>query len=132
MTSDENEGAAREFGGPLGTAIIMVLSHGLMLYLWIAWRFNDGAAPFPAGLSDVGSFLARDLGADRYTCNADVEHVRDLLGVPGSARGDGGPYPRIGDQGVADPIARRQATGLSLQWNHRLVPDVGRRHVAAL
>ena len=59
MTSDKNEEAAREFGGPLGTAIIMVLSHGLMLYLWIAWRFNDGAAPFPAGLSDVGSFLAR-------------------------------------------------------------------------
>ena len=59
MTSDKNEESAREFGGPLGTAIIMVLSHGLMLYLWIAWRFNDGAAPFPAGLSDVGPFLVR-------------------------------------------------------------------------
>ncbi|MDE0408207.1 MAG: delta(24(24(1)))-sterol reductase [Alphaproteobacteria bacterium] len=59
MTTDRDDEAAREFGGPLGTVVIMALSHGLMLYLWIAWRFNDGAALFPAGLSDVGPFLAR-------------------------------------------------------------------------
>ena len=37
----------------------MTLSHALMLYLWIAWRFHDGTLFHPAGLSDVGPFFAR-------------------------------------------------------------------------
>jgi hypothetical protein len=30
-----------------------------MLYLWIAWRFHDGAVFYPAGLSDLGPFFGR-------------------------------------------------------------------------
>jgi delta24(24(1))-sterol reductase len=50
---------AREFGGTFGAAFIMSLSHLLMLYLWIAWRFYDGALFYPAGIADVGPFFAR-------------------------------------------------------------------------
>ena len=49
----------REFGGTFGAAFIMTLSHALMLYLWVAWRFYDGAVFYPAGLADVGPFFAR-------------------------------------------------------------------------
>ncbi len=48
---------AREFGGTFGAAFIMTLSHALMLYLWIAWRFYDGAVFYPASLSDLGPFF---------------------------------------------------------------------------
>ncbi|MEM7436036.1 MAG: delta(24(24(1)))-sterol reductase [Myxococcota bacterium] len=47
-----SEGArkqTKEFGGTLGAALIMTMSHGLMLYLWLAWRFHDGALWFPIG-----------------------------------------------------------------------------------
>ncbi len=57
-TAGRSEGVAREFGGPLGTASIMILSHALILYLWIAWRFHDGAVFYPAEFSDVGPFFA--------------------------------------------------------------------------
>lgn len=57
--TDKNEEAVREFGGPLGVGGIMLVSHGLIIYLWIAWRFHDGAVFYPAGLSDVGPFFAR-------------------------------------------------------------------------
>jgi len=55
----EAEETAREFGGTFGAAFIMTLSHALMLYLWIAWRFYDGAVFYPAGLSDLGPFFSR-------------------------------------------------------------------------
>jgi len=56
----ESETRSREFGGTLGAAFIMTLSHFLMLYLWLAWRFYDGSLFYPAGLSDVGPFFARN------------------------------------------------------------------------
>ena len=56
----ESETRAREFGGTFGAAFIMTLSHFLMLYLWLAWRFYDGSLFYPAGLSDVGPFVARN------------------------------------------------------------------------
>ena len=59
MTADKNNKTAREFGGALGAGVIITVSHALMLYLWIAWRFHDGAVFFPAGMSDVGPFCAR-------------------------------------------------------------------------
>ena len=60
-TADKNnEEAAREFGGALGAGIIIILSHVLMFYLWIAWRFHNGAVFYPAGLSDMGSFFVRN------------------------------------------------------------------------
>ena len=59
MTADKSYAAAREFGGTFGAAAIMIASHAVMLYLWIAWRFHDGAVFYPAGLSDVGPFFAR-------------------------------------------------------------------------
>ena len=49
----------REFGGAFGAAFIMTLSHALMLYLWIAWRFNDGAVFYPASVADLGPFFGR-------------------------------------------------------------------------
>ena len=59
MTARKSDEAAREFGGTLGAGIIMALSHALMLYLWLAWRFHDGAIFYPAGLSEVGPFFGR-------------------------------------------------------------------------
>jgi len=57
--SETGAESAREFGGTFGAAFIMSLSHALMLYLWIAWRFHDGAVFYPAGLADVGPFFVR-------------------------------------------------------------------------
>jgi delta24(24(1))-sterol reductase len=57
--AEKGDEAVREFGGTLGAAFIMTLSHALMLYLWIAWRFYDGAVFYPAGLSDLGPFFMR-------------------------------------------------------------------------
>jgi delta24(24(1))-sterol reductase len=51
--------SAREFGGTFGAAFIMTLSHLLMLYLWVAWRFHGGAVFYPKGLSDLGPFFSR-------------------------------------------------------------------------
>ena len=48
-----------EFGGPLGAVAIMVGSHLLLYWLWIAWRFEDGARPLPEDLADLGPFAAR-------------------------------------------------------------------------
>ncbi|MFT5041034.1 MAG: delta24(24(1))-sterol reductase [Hyphomicrobiaceae bacterium] len=53
------EETSREFGGTLGATLIMLASHGLLLYLWLAWRFHDGALFYPAGLSDIGPFFHR-------------------------------------------------------------------------
>lgn len=55
--ADTDRETAREFGGTFGAAFIMTFSHALMLYLWIAWRFHDGALFYPAGLADVGRFF---------------------------------------------------------------------------
>ena len=54
MTSDEKSEIPREFGGAPGAGIFIILSHALLLYLWIAWRFHDGAIFYPAGISDLG------------------------------------------------------------------------------
>ena len=62
MTADKSSEAAREFGGTVGAAVIITLSHALILYLWIAWRFHDGAVFYPAEISDVGPFFARIWG----------------------------------------------------------------------
>jgi len=56
---DKQGETAREFGGTFGAAFIMTLSHALMLYLWVAWRFYEGAVFYPAGLADVGPFFSR-------------------------------------------------------------------------
>ena len=62
MTADKSSEAGREFGGTLGAGVIITLSHILMLYLWIAWRFHDGAVFYPAGIADLGPFFARIWG----------------------------------------------------------------------
>ena len=59
VAADRSTEAAREFGGPIGAAVVITLSHALLLYLWIAWRFHDGALFYPAGLSDLGLFFAQ-------------------------------------------------------------------------
>ncbi len=51
----------REFGGPVGVLAIMVGSHLLLFWLWIAWRFEGGAMPLPDGLADLGPFAGRML-----------------------------------------------------------------------
>jgi delta24(24(1))-sterol reductase len=67
--SDEDRGEAverridsesvREFGGATGVVAIMLLSHLLLYYLWISWRYYGGALAHPQGLSDIASFLGR-------------------------------------------------------------------------
>jgi delta24(24(1))-sterol reductase len=59
QATNKRDETAREFGGTFGAAFIMTLSHALMLYLWVAWRFYEGAVFYPAGLSDVGPFFSR-------------------------------------------------------------------------
>ena len=54
-----DEVSVREFGGPLGAAAIITSSHLVMYYLWIAVSFNGGALVYPAGPSDVLSFVGR-------------------------------------------------------------------------
>jgi delta24(24(1))-sterol reductase len=57
--SPRDDAEVREFGGALGSVLIITLSHLLMFYLWIAWRFHDGALFYPTSLSDLGPFLVR-------------------------------------------------------------------------
>ncbi len=49
----------KEFGGPLGVAAIMLGSHAVLYYLWIAWRYYGGALPLPEGGADLVPFLGR-------------------------------------------------------------------------
>jgi delta24(24(1))-sterol reductase len=62
LVASKSDAESREFGGTFGAAFIMTLSHLLMLYLWIAWRFYEGSVFYPTGLADVGPFLARNWG----------------------------------------------------------------------
>lgn len=48
-----------EFGGPVGTTIIMIFSHFLMLYLWICLHYYHGAVAAPTSVADVGPFFQR-------------------------------------------------------------------------
>ena len=68
MSEADNE-QVTEFGGSLGAVAIMVGSHLLLYWLWIAWRFEDGAMPLPEGLADVGSFATR-MGVARFGATA--------------------------------------------------------------
>lgn len=58
----------REFGGPAGALAILLFSHAVLYYLWIAWRFHGGAVHYPDGLGDVGPYLAR--AADQIATHA--------------------------------------------------------------
>ena len=51
--------AVTEFGGPAGVVGIMLGSHLLLYWLWIAWRFEGGAMPLPDGLADALPWLTR-------------------------------------------------------------------------
>ena len=55
--ADQDREVAREFGGTFGAAFIVTLSHALMLYLWFAWGFHDGAVFYPLGISGTGRFF---------------------------------------------------------------------------
>ena len=39
---DSDEKVVKEFGGPVGAAVLMVWSHGLAIYFWMALEFFDG------------------------------------------------------------------------------------------
>lgn len=41
---------------------IILLSHALVYWLFIAWRFHDGAVPHPAGLADIPAWIGRMAG----------------------------------------------------------------------
>ena len=58
IAATKDDQVSREFGGTIGAALLMTVSHGLMLYLWMAWRFHDGAAFYPTGFADIGPFFA--------------------------------------------------------------------------
>ncbi|PHH56842.1 delta(24(24(1)))-sterol reductase [Coxiella burnetii] len=49
----------KEFGGAWGVFFIMLGSHLVLYYLWIAWRFYGGALIYPHGFSDVLPFFNR-------------------------------------------------------------------------
>lgn len=51
-----------EFGGPLGAAFIMIMSHATLYYLWISWKFYDSNLVYPSGLGDLGAFFGRMWG----------------------------------------------------------------------
>ncbi len=53
-----DDGPVTEFGGSAGAVVIMVASYGLVYFMWIAWRFHDGATPFPTSLSEVSGFTS--------------------------------------------------------------------------
>ncbi len=40
---DDEPHEGYEFGGPLGAVGLMIFSHLILYYLWIAWRHNDAA-----------------------------------------------------------------------------------------
>ena len=48
-----------EFGGPRGTFAIMIISHVLLYYLWIAIAYYKGHAPVPESFADVGPYFGR-------------------------------------------------------------------------
>ncbi|NUP05961.1 MAG: delta(24(24(1)))-sterol reductase [Polyangiaceae bacterium] len=48
-----------EFGGPVGGIALILFSHFLVYYLWIAVTFYEGALIYPHGLADIGPFLGR-------------------------------------------------------------------------
>jgi delta24(24(1))-sterol reductase len=48
-----------EFGGPGGALALIVFSHILVYYLWIAVTYYGGAAIHPAGVGDIVPFLGR-------------------------------------------------------------------------
>ena len=132
MTAEESDAAAREFGGTLGTSVIMILSPALALYLWLAWRFHDGAVFLPADLADVGPFLARaweQVVAHATPSWRTFAIYWTFLVVEGLMAAF---LPGTGSQGAAAPVARREAARLPVQWNHRVVADAGRRGRPAL
>lgn len=49
----------KEFGEAWGVFFIMLGSHLILYYLWIAWRFYGGALIYPQGFSDVLPFFSR-------------------------------------------------------------------------
>lgn len=53
MSASRHASTGREFGGPFGVAALITVSHALLLYLWIAWRFHDGAFFFPTDVADI-------------------------------------------------------------------------------
>lgn len=59
MSAQAKSDNSFEFGGALGAAFIIVFSHLLMFYLWVAWRFHDGALIYPTSVADAVPFLAR-------------------------------------------------------------------------
>jgi delta24(24(1))-sterol reductase len=46
-----------EFGGPIGVAAIMVVSHLLLYYLWLSITHHHGALVRPGSSADLGPFL---------------------------------------------------------------------------
>jgi delta24(24(1))-sterol reductase len=57
MAKDGQE--QREFGGQLGVAAIMVLSHLMVFYLWASLTYHHGALFGPTSRADVIPFLQR-------------------------------------------------------------------------
>jgi hypothetical protein len=60
--SQHEEKETIEFGGPVGTVIIMLLSHCTLYYLWISWKYYDAALLYPRGLTEVLPWLRTMLG----------------------------------------------------------------------
>ncbi len=124
--------SAREFGGTFGASFIMTLSHALMLYLWIAWRFYDGAVFFPASIADLGPFFGRIWG-QIVTYASPTWSTFAIYGTFLVVEGLMAAYlPGLEIKGLPIPSRERQTVGLPLQRDHRLVPHADRSRDSAL
>lgn len=48
----------QEFGGSVGVFFIILISHCVLYYLWMAWQFHGGALWYPHGVTDVPRFFS--------------------------------------------------------------------------
>lgn len=56
---DVDDEVVKEFGGPIGTAFIIVFSHIWVYYIWICLEFYDAQLIYPSGISDIAPFFLR-------------------------------------------------------------------------
>lgn len=59
IAASEKTKLSYEFGGPIGTFLLMASSHFLVYYLWISLTYYQGGLFFPHGLADILPFLKR-------------------------------------------------------------------------
>jgi len=57
--ADVDDRVVMEFGGPIGTFLLMVFSHVTVYYIWICLEYYGGSFVHPTSWNDVGPFARR-------------------------------------------------------------------------